>query len=204
MIIGVDKLKAKELSILLEELKNNIGEDYKLLSGDGDLNAEIVLIGEAPGKNEIEQGRAFVGQAGKNLNEFLKILNINRNHLYITNVVKFRPIKINKQTGSISNRTPNKSEISKFEDFLIREVSIIKPKLVISLGNVALKSILGNPNASIGHYHGKIIELNRNGLLGILFPLYHPASIIYKRELKDIYIEDLYKLKKYIDKNKIL
>lgn len=204
VIIGVDKLKIKELSSLLDEFKSSIGEDYKLLSGDGDPNAKIVLIGEAPGKNEIEQGKPFVGQAGKNLDEFLKILNITRNQLYITNVVKFRPIKINKETGSISNRTPNKNEIAEFEDFLIRELSIIKPKLVISLGNVALKSVLGDSNASIGDYHGRPVEFNRGQLVGTLFPLYHPASIIYKRELKDTYIDDLHKLRQYIDENKIL
>ncbi len=203
-MIGAEKLKKEELSNLVHELKSNIEEDMKLLMGYGNPNSKIVLIGEAPGKNEIDQGKPFVGQAGKNLDEFLEIIHITRDQIYITNVVKFRPIKINKQTGSISNRTPNKKEIAKFEDFLIRELSIIKPELVISLGNVALKSILGNSNVNIGDYHGKPIEFKREQLTGILFPLYHPASIIYKRELKDTYIEDLYKLRQYINENTIL
>jgi len=204
LIIGVDQLKAKELSNLLQELKNRMGEDVKLLMGHGDPDSKIVLIGEAPGKNEIEKEKPFVGQAGKNLDEFLKILHVTREQIYITNVVKFRPIKINKQTGSISNRTPNKNEIAEFEDFLIKELFIIKPKLVISLGNVALKSVLGYSSASIGEYHGKPMEFKRNQLTGVLFPLYHPASIIYKRELKDAYIDDLHKLRQYIEENIIL
>jgi len=196
-------LKKQELSSLFDELKSNMGEDVKLLMGYGDPNSKIILIGEAPGKNEIEQGIPFVGQAGKNLDDFLRILNISRDKIYITNVVKFRPIKVNRQTGSVSNRTPNKNEIAEFEDFLTRELSIIKPKLVVSLGNVALKSILGNSNASIGDYHGKALQYNRNQMVGTLFPLYHPASIIYKRELKDTYIKDLHELRQYISENRI-
>lgn len=197
-------MKTKELSNLLRTLKNSMGEDVKILMGDGDPDSKIVLVGEAPGKNEIEQGKPFVGQAGKNLDEFLKILDITRDQLYITNVVKFRPIKINKETGSISNRTPNKNEIAEFEGFLTRELSIIKPKLVVSLGNVALKSVLGNSNASIGDYHGEPMEFNMGQLVSTLFPLYHPASIIYKRELRDTYVDDLHKLRQYIEENEVI
>jgi len=178
-------------------------KDVPLVFGDGMPGAKIVLVGEAPGRNEVEIGKPFVGQAGKNLDEFMKILELNREEIYITNVVKFRPYKINKKTQSISNRPPTKEEIKISEPFLKKELEILNPKLVVSLGNVPLKCLTGDESATIGEYHGKPLEINFTGKTMILFPLYHPASIIYKAELKTVYLEDLYKLKEYLQFSEI-
>lgn len=178
-------------------------KDIPLVFGDGMPGAKIVLVGEAPGRNEVEIGKPFVGQAGKNLDEFMKILELNREEIYITNVVKFRPYKINKKTQSISNRPPTKEEIKISEPFLKKELEILNPKLVVSLGNVPLKCLTGDESATIGEYHGKPLEINFTGKTIILFPLYHPASIIYKAELKTVYLEDLYKLKEYLQFSEI-
>ena len=101
---------------LSKELKEYIDDLYQqatpLIFGDGDVDSQIVLIGEAPGKNEILQGRPFVGQAGKNLDEFINVLEIKKADLYITNVVKMRPYKINEQTGREANRTPTKKKLA--------------------------------------------------------------------------------------------
>jgi uracil-DNA glycosylase len=195
-------LKADLLQSLNKELKEYIDDLYQqttpLIFGDGDVDAQIVLIGEAPGKNEILQGRPFVGQAGKNLDEFINVLEIKKTDLYITNVVKMRPYKINEQTGREANRTPTKKEVSVFTPHLMRELEIVKPKLVVTLGNIALKCITQDENATIGMMHGNPSDVKFGGAEFSLFPLYHPASIIYKADLKDTYNKDLLKLKDYI------
>lgn len=175
-----------------------------LVFGDGNENSKIVLVGEAPGKTEVEQGKPFVGQAGKNLEEFINILGIKREDLYITNVVKFRPFKVNPNTGRESNRTPIKDEIRISTDFIEHELSIIRPKLVVSLGNIALRCILKDSKVTIGVMHGNPINVKFAKAEFILFPLYHPASIIYNRGLRDVYLQDLIKLRDYLNREKLL
>lgn len=188
----------KEIEILKNEyidiIREKLNIDPVVVFGEGNLDAKIVLIGEAPGKKEEETGKSFVGSAGKNLDEFLKILNLKREDIYITNVVKIRPYKENPKTGKTLNRTPNKNEIDISVATLEKQLHIIRPKTVVTLGNIPLRAILKDNNAKIGDYHGRIAELENFEL----FPLYHPASIIYNRSLYDTYIEDVNKLKEFI------
>lgn len=165
-----------------------------IVFGEGNSEAKLVLVGEAPGAKEIELGRPFVGQAGKNLDEFLHILELNREDIYITNVVKIRPYKINEKTGRKSNRPPSKDEVEKYEKYMMEEIRAIQPKVVVTLGNVPLKAVLKDQKVTIGGVHGEPIK--KEGYY--IFPLYHPASIIYRQELKKTYIEDLHKLKEFI------
>mgnify|MGYP000852373493 CR=1 FL=1 len=185
-------------------LERYFGKETTLVYGDGNIDTGIVLVGEAPGRTEVEQGKPFVGQAGKNLEEFINILDISREDLYITNVVKFRPVKYNPDTGRESNRTPNREEIRISIDYIEQELSIIKPELAISLGNIALKCILKDDKATIGIMHGSPISVKFAGTEFALFPLYHPASIIYNRALKDVYLQDLHKLRNYIKREKLI
>lgn len=182
--------------IKLEKLYKNItkltNEDY--ITGSGNVNAKILLVGEAPGAKEIELKEPFVGQAGKNLNEFLHILEINREDLFITNVVKIRPFKINEKTGRKVNRPPTQDEINIFSSILNEEINIVSPKIIVTLGNTPLKAIMNNNNLTIGSVHGQLLK--KNNIL--IFPLYHPAAIIYNQKLKETYLEDLNKLKKAI------
>lgn len=198
-------MKIQELDTINQlyrsKLEKHFNREVPLVFGDGNVNSRIVLVGEAPGRTEIEQRKPFVGQAGKNLEEFISILGIKRENLYITNVVKFRPVRFNPETGRESNRTPAKDEISISTDFIEKELSIVAPKLVVSLGNIALRCILKDDKASIGILHGNPLKVSFSEAYFTLFPLYHPASIIYRRELKSIYIEDLHKLKEYITLN---
>jgi uracil-DNA glycosylase len=182
-----------------ERVRNELHSDSRVVFGDGNPNAKIVLVGEAPGEKEEQTGKPFVGAAGKNLDEFLGILTLNREDIYITNVVKIRPFKVNPETGRKSNRPPNKSEVSISLDILDEQINLIKPKVVVTLGNIPLKALVKDNNAKIGDYHGKTIDLG--GF--ILFPLYHPASIIYNRALYEVYINDVHKLKQYLDENGI-
>ncbi len=160
-----------------------------MVFGEGKLEPEIMMIGEAPGEMETLQGRPFVGKAGKNLDEFLQLSGLSRGEMYISNAVKFRPTKVS-ATGRLSNRPPTREEIKLSLPWLIREIDLVKPKRIVTLGNVPLKALLGQ-NMAIGKIHGQWLSLN-----GVpLYPLYHPASIIYNRSLNDIYIEDVTRLK---------
>lgn len=197
--------KTKALERLNSDMKDFFNQYFEketpLVYGDGLSDTKIVLIGEAPGKNEVEQGKPFVGQAGKNLQEFMGILGLERKDIYITNVVKFRPYRINDETGRASNRPPTKEEIKVSKPFVENEIEILEPNLIVSLGNVPLKCLTDDESATIGEYHGKPIKINFTKKPIILFPLYHPASIIYRAELKSVYLEDLHKLKKHIISN---
>ncbi|NBI08315.1 uracil-DNA glycosylase [Senegalia massiliensis] len=175
--------------------------EKRLVLGNGSVDSKIILIGEAPGKNEVEQRKPFVGAAGKYLNEFLEILKLDRKDIYITNVVKYRPTKKSKKTGRDINRTPIKEEINNFTDYLFEEISIIEPDLIVTLGNVPFKTILENNSVTIGNYHGKKTNKTIMGKEYIVYPLYHPAAVIYNRSIKDDYINDLKNLKNILDKH---
>ncbi|MCD8159123.1 MAG: uracil-DNA glycosylase [Clostridiales bacterium] len=180
----------------MKEESERLFPERKFIGGEGNLKTRLVLIGEAPGGEEEKQGRPFVGKAGRNLSEFLEILGLQREDIYITNVVKLRPVKTNPKTGRVSNRPPNKGEVDFFTPYLHRELEILKPEYVVTLGNFALKAVTGDKKAVIGEVHGKSLNLEKF----ILFPLYHPASIIYNRSLKSTYINDIEELKKIIHK----
>lgn len=182
------------LNVYKQMLADNPFKDRKIVLGEGNLNCKIMLIGEAPGANEEEQGRPFVGKAGENLNTFLKIIDLKREDLFISNVVKLRPFKLSEKTNKPVNRPPNKEEIGFFTTYLLQEIEEINPEIVVTLGNFALKAVLQDNKAVIGDYHGKFTPCNTRKL----FPLYHPASVIYNRSLQEVYISDIHKLKELI------
>ena len=181
----------------LKKLNNEIAEKFthkELVLGDGKEDSIIMMIGEAPGAKEVEYKKPFVGSAGKYLDEFLSILNLDKDKLYITNTVKFRPTKEGKRPGTKTNRTPNKNEIEEFKGFLLEEIDIINPKIIVTLGNVPLKTLLNDDEISIGNTHGNKLFIKIKEVEYIIFPLYHPAAVIYRRELKEVYLKDLKKL----------
>lgn len=190
--------KSEQLNILYEEYKKQFqGEEIVL--GDGNADSRLVLIGEAPGKDEVRLLKPFVGMAGKNLTEFLEILGLGRESIYITNAIKHRLSKVNSDTGRVANRPATKEEIKNNRGYLLKEISIIKPEFVVTLGSVPLKAVTGEYDISMGSVHGKLKELELSGAAYKLFPLYHPASIIYNRSLKDVYINDIKKLKDIVN-----
>ena len=176
-------------------------EKEKMVLGEGNIqNPVIMLIGEAPGGQEVALGRPFVGKAGKNLDVFLKTLELKRENLYITNVVKFRPTKKGKKENWV-NRTPTNKEMEDFTPFLIKEWEKIQPKIIVTLGNSPLFAITGKKN--IGEVHGEAMEITINQKGALLFPLYHPAAVIYNRSLMETYEKDLQELKIFIEENNI-
>ncbi len=164
------------------------GNARSLVFGEGSFHSRLMMIGEAPGEQETLMGRPFVGKAGKNLNEFLEMSGLKREEIYITNTVKFRPTK-RSDAGRIVNRTPSREEIALFLPWLKREIALVAPECIATLGNVPLKALAGD-KAVIGDVHGQFLEFEGR----TLYPLYHPASLIYNPSLRTVYAEDVKRL----------
>ncbi len=184
------------IASIYENLEAAFDESQIFVPGEGNFDADLMLIGEAPGARETELKRPFVGMAGKNLDEFLKVIHRRREDIYISNVVKFRPYKIHPTRGTKSNRPPTNKEITLCFNTLKQEIFTISPKIIATLGNTALKTVLGDKRITIGSCHGTMIPYFNDTFL---FALYHPASIIYNRTLADIYLSDLQKLSQVLD-----
>lgn len=170
----------------LEIKIKSISENYKdettggWITGDGPIPCNILFVGEAPGKTEVETGKPFVGLAGKTFEKYLNSVGLYRKDVRITNTCFFRPIKLktsktNKTT--ISNRPPKVSEINLFREILNEEIKLVNPKLIITLGNIPLKRLTNFK--SIGECHGKIVFNTDIGKY--IFPMYHPSSLTYNR-----------------------
>jgi uracil-DNA glycosylase len=167
-----------------------VENNYVPVLGGGSLDAEIMFIGEAPGRKEAETGKPFIGSAGKILDSLLSSVNLSREEVYITSIVKDRPPK---------NRDPLPEEISIYTPFLDRQIEIIKPKVIATLGRFAMQYImtryeLEKELASIGELHGKVLQAPGFKLV----PLYHPAAAIYNQKLKEVLVEDFKVLKTLI------
>ena len=196
-------------TVTSQPVSENAG-GFQFVLGDGDIGSDVVLIGEAPGKDEVAQGRPFVGKAGAILSEFMSGAGIERRQLFITNTMKYRLAREAKGgRGGLANRPAKTAEIKQSAAFLYRELKIIAPKVIVTLGNVPLKALAlavscGELDAGVGSCHGREYrEIDASGALkAVLLPLYHPASVIYNRELKSVYLEDLETLRKLIEKVK--
>jgi len=189
--------KNEELQLLYDKYKKEFA-GKEIVLGDGNINSRLLLVGEAPGKDEVRLSKPFVGAAGKNLSEFLEVLDIDRESIYITNAIKYRLSKINSKTGRAVNRPATKEEINLNREYLLKEIDIIRPEYIVTLGNVPLKSVMSDNNISIGDVHGKLMTVSIQSATLNLFPLYHPASIIYNQSLKKVYYEDIQKLKEIL------
>ncbi|MCL2617350.1 MAG: uracil-DNA glycosylase [Defluviitaleaceae bacterium] len=170
-----------------------IGRSIVLGEGNAD-SPRLVFVGEAPGASEEREGRPFVGTAGKNLDQTLAALGCARERIFITNLVKVRPVKQNPKTGRLSNRPPTRDEAEFFTPLLLEELALLRPTCVVTLGNFALCAITGSKNATIGRMHGKLTRGEFN-----LFPLYHPAAAIYNRKLRAVMDKDVLELRNLLE-----
>jgi DNA polymerase len=140
----------------------------KAVPGEGPANADIMFIGEGPGFHEDQQGRPFVGAAGKFLSELLESIGLKREQVFITNIVKCRPP---------SNRDPLPEEIAACKPYLDRQIALIKPKVIVTLGRFSMARVFPNEKISVIHGRPKKIE-------GIVYvPMYHPAAALHQRSL---------------------
>lgn len=178
-----NKLLALE-RIRKEILMNNVTPELaatatQLVFGDGNPNAEMVFIGEAPGKNEDLQGLPFVGAAGKFLNEMLASIGLSRKDIYITNIVKYRPP---------ANRDPSIEEKLAFLPYLRSQLEVIKPKLVVTLGRHSMDSLL--PGLQISNVHGQPKRYKGQ----VYLPLFHPAAALYNGSMRATLMQDFAKI----------
>lgn len=160
--------------------------------GDGNPDANIVFIGEAPGKNEDLQGKPFVGAAGKFLSEMLASINLKREDIYITNVVKYRPPE---------NRDPLPEEINACMPWLHEQIKIIQPKVIVTLGRHAMEHFI--PGKKISEVHGQAFRRKFEDIgEQVFFALYHPAAALYNGSMRQTLIEDFKKIPNVVEKLK--
>jgi uracil-DNA glycosylase family 4 len=156
----------------------------QVVFGVGDPSADLMFVGEAPGYHEDQQGKPFVGQAGKLLDNLLAGIGLSRDQVYVANVLKCRPP---------GNRDPQPDEIEACESHLFRQISLIEPKVVATLGNFATKLLSGKPTG-ITRVHGVEQETRLGGRRVLLYPLYHPAAALYTPAMLKVLEEDFSRL----------
>jgi DNA polymerase len=155
----------------------------QVVVGDGSLDAKIIFIGEAPGKNEDEQGKPFVGRAGKLLTSLIEELGMKREDVWIGNIIKHRPPK---------NRDPKPDEIDACRDFLTKQIEIIKPQVIITLGRFSFNYFV--PDGKITSERGKLIDIGSFKV----FPVYHPAAALRNKKFLNTLKDDFSKLSEII------
>lgn len=187
-------MKQEQLLKLYKEYANQFAGN-EFVFGCGCSEPKLLLIGEAPGREEVKLSRPFSGAAGKNLDDFLQLAQIRREEIYITNAIKYRLSKVSPKTGRLSNRPATRDEILSSRAFLLKEIEILSPICVVTLGNVPLRAVTGDFSLNIGDVHGRPVyeKTGKNELM--IFPLYHPASVIYNRSLKQTCQTDILKLR---------
>jgi uracil-DNA glycosylase len=175
-----DQLAQLQADILQQNICPELAQSAtQLVTGDGNPGADIVFIGEAPGKNEDLQGRPFVGAAGKFLEEMLATVDLERQDIYITNIVKYRPP---------GNRDPLPEEKKAFLPFLLKELRIIQPVIVVTLGRHSMEYFL--PGRRITEIHGQPKRIKFGDRKIVIVPLYHPAAALYNSGLRETLIDD--------------
>ena len=202
----INRLKTKptleKKSIRLNQLKEKISkiDNCKLITnaknlvfGDGNVNSPIMIVGEGPGQKEDELGKPFMGEAGQLLNKMLKAINIEREKVYITNVVNYRPP---------NNRKPEPHEINRYSNFLREHISIIDPKILILMGSTAMESLFGS-KLKISKARGSWKELIINNKTYLTMITFHPAYLLRQADQKKYSWSDLKEIRKKIDQLKL-
>ena len=196
------KPEVENKKILLENLKNKISMTQncelknnadKLVFNDGDSDSAIMIVGEGPGQKEDIEGKPFVGDAGLLLNKMLKSINIDRDKVYITNVVNYRPP---------NNRKPDPSEIERYSVFLKEHISIIDPKILILMGSTAMEALFGS-KIKISKERGIWKELIINNKTYLVMITFHPAYLLRQADQKKYSWADLKEVRKKIDELKL-
>lgn len=183
-MISASQKQAKLDALAAEIIATNIcpelaAQATQLVMGSGRPDADIVFIGEAPGKKEDLEGRPFIGASGKFLDAMLDAAGMSRADVYITNIVKYRPP---------NNRDPSPAEKAAFLPYLLRQLDIIAPKVVVTLGRHSMEYFL--PGAKIGEIHGQLQHVSVDGHEYTVVPLFHPAAALYNGSLRQTLVDD--------------
>ena len=190
-LLKLQNLKFKIENIQDCDLKNNAS---KIVFADGNIHSAIMIVGEGPGQKEDELGKPFVGDAGNLLNKMLEAIKIEREKIYITNVVNYRPP---------NNRKPEPSEINRYSEYLKEHISIINPKILILMGSTAMEAILGS-NKKISKERGQWKEVIIGKKNYKVIVTFHPAYLLRKPDQKKFSWEDLKIIRKEIDDQNII
>jgi DNA polymerase len=184
----VTRSKAARLDAIAEEIRGHVPCGFEiceqatnLVPGDGNPDADVVFVGEAPGASEDQQGKPFVGSAGKLLNELLAEAGLERENVFITNVVKARPPK---------NRDPRPGEVEHHLPWLLAQLDVIEPRIIVPLGRHAMGRFV--EGVTITEAHGQPVEQTEKGRT--IVPWFHPAAAIYNRSLRESLHEDARRL----------
>lgn len=174
-----------EIAALVSKCKNCPLYHSRILAvpGEGPENANVMFIGEGPGFHENQQGRPFVGQAGKFLDELLSAAGLRRETVFITNVVKCRPP---------GNRDPQPEELEACSKFLDRQIEIINPEMIVTLGRFSMAKFFGQ--VKISQIHGNMRKIGQRYIVA----MYHPAAALHQPALKNTLLSDFAKLKNYM------
>lgn len=188
--IRKELVRARKVPLYTYRTENN----YLPVPGAGKANAKIMVVGEAPGKNEAITGLPFCGQTGKILDELFESISLDRKNVFVTSVVKDRPQK---------NRDPTKEEIAWYAPYLDRQIEIIAPKVVVALGRFAMEYLFARygveaEGKTISELHGSVYEGKVGKKKIKIVALYHPSACIYNQKLKGVIKEDFKILKQFI------
>lgn len=175
------KIRLEAIAREVQELEDSplydfrVENNYQPVIGEGDPQARVMLIGEAPGKQEARSGRPFVGRSGKVLDKMLESIGLSRQNVYITNVVKDRPPE---------NRDPTREEVRLYAPFLDRQIDIIQPQVIVPLGRFAMQFVLDRydlpqKDQRISELHGAILEARAGNRPIQILPMFHPAVALY-------------------------
>jgi uracil-DNA glycosylase family 4 len=173
---------------------------HKAVPGEGAPSAKTMFIGEGPGKQEDLDGRPFVGRAGKFLDECLQSIGIQREQVFITNIVKCRPTE--KAGSYVKDRKPTSDEISACQPYLDKQIELLKPDVICTLGDTARSEVFkrfGLEEDTIGHVHGRIFLAGNVRVV----PLYHPAAALYDNSLRQIIMIDFQNLRRQLSQSKL-
>lgn len=168
--------------------------------GEGPADARIMLIGEGPGRQEDLEGRPFVGRAGKFLDECLQSIGLKREAVFITNIVKCRPTE--KSGNWVKDRKPRVEEIAACAPYLDRQIELLKPEIICTLGDTAKSQIFqrfGIEEDTIGRLHGKLFSAGGAKIV----PLYHPAAALYDNALRETIMSDFRSLRGFLSQSKL-
>lgn len=169
----------QKYSEFFEQLDDEYFDEERFVPAVGDVNSEVMLVGEAPGANEVKEGEPFVGRAGKKMDEMFHKIGVEREDFYITNLVKIRPPE---------NRDPKTDEIEAWWPLLKEEIKEVDPDVIITLGNFASREML-DMKKGISQIHGEFFQRNGRKIM----PVFHPAATLYDRSKTPEFEEDLRK-----------
>lgn len=186
----LEKQIVSDLSCPLKDAATN------LVFGKGNPDADILILGEAPGKNEDEQGLPFVGRTGQELDALLQSIGLALSDVYVCNILKYRPPR---------NRNPTVKEIDAHTPFLVEQIKIVKPKIILTLGNFATRFVLNNFSSKgmstmkgISEIHGKEQVVFFQDVKLLVFPMFHPSAMLYNNKLRKTLEKDFLNVKKLL------